>query len=91
MGRSILSGLPNGGGDSLLQGLASSLYSFKPLHPGYGPGAGFAPAAGEAWAARNTRREEGMTVLPLGGCGGAAARWRNLDLGKDFTNYTNTT
>lgn len=90
MGRSILSGLPNGEGDSLLQGLASSLYSFKPLHPRYGPGAGSAPAAGEAWAAGNTRREEGVTVLPLGGCVGAAARWRNLDLGKDFTNYNTT-
>ena len=31
-----------------------------------------------------------MTVLPLGGCVGAAARWRNLDLGKDFTNYNTT-
>lgn len=90
MGHSILSGLPNGE-DSLLQGLASSLYSFNPLHPGCGLGAGSAPIAGEAWAAGNTRREEGLTVLPLGDCGGVAARWRNLDLGKDFTNYTNTT
>ena len=30
-------------------------------------------------------------MLPLGECGGAAARWRNLDLGKDFMNYSTTT
>ena len=73
-----------------LQGLASGLSSLKPLRPGYGPGAGSAPPAGEAWAAGSTRREEDLTVLSLGECGGAAARWGNLDLGKDFMNYTTT-